>query len=361
MPPRPRSLSYVLSAPLRAFFTPRFEALASGLRSVGSALDQHATNTERAAAATEDAVRSELWRTRDELLAAHGVLARSIDQTVDAVTVLLERTDPATMESSEHLARQIATFLGRRSSGDFDPDRDGTLRGLDDELAAIANFALSHRSWASQAGLWFNPPVSVEHAAHGVRLADVNERIGEVPFVHAALGSLPPGSSILDVGATESTVAFGLASLGHQVTALDPRPYPFDHENLTVHVGPLETLPPGEPYDAVVFLSSVEHFGLGAYDLPVDDGADVSALRLARERVRPGGLLVLTTPFGDVPTNEVQRTYTPDQLALLLDGWEILEQSYLTQTSRTHWHRVENVPDLRGAHVALVRARRPQA
>jgi len=161
---------------------------------------------------------------------------------------------------------------------------------------------------------------------------------------------------VLDVGSTESTVAVSLASLGYQVTAVDPRPYPLAHRNLHVHVGLIEEFEDDTAYDAAVLLSSIEHFGVGAYDLQEAEQADRLAMRRVGELVRPGGLLVLTTPYGISSANDLERTYSPRQIDELLEGWNVVERSYLTRASSIEWIHTPLLDDLSGDHVVLVSA-----
>lgn len=361
-----------LTGPIRGFFNPRFIAMANSLEALDRKVDalsselrgDSATGSALSRAISDTVtgqVRGSLDDQHADLLGAVGLLGRSVDQSVDQLAVLIDRTDPERASDADHLAAQLAQVVRAGVGLAFDESVSGTVAQLDQRNADVANFALSHRGWASQSGLWFNPPISVEHAPGGLRVADINERVAELPFVHSALGPLPRGSRVLDIGATESTVAIGLASLGHRVTAVDPRPYPLGHPNLTVHIGPIETFAPGEPFDAAVFLSSIEHFGLGAYGLPVDDDADVAALRRVRDLLRPGGHLVLTSPYGDAPTTDLQRTYRPEQVDAMLEGWDVQERSYLSKVNRTEWVWSPTLEDLTGSHVVLVHATKPTA
>ena len=203
------------------------------------------------------------------------------------------------------------------------------LDAIDAGASAFLNYAGSHQGPLADAGLWVNTPITVEWQEGGARLGSVNERILEQPFVFAALGDLAPGTRVLDVGGAESTVALSLASLGYRVTVAEPQGYPFRHPNLTVHQGPIETLAPEAPFEAVVLLSAIEHFGLGHYPGaapagPSDGGgADVAAMAHVAGLLAPGGRLVLTTPYGPAAVNEVERTYDRDGVLRLLEGWRI--------------------------------------
>lgn len=202
------------------------------------------------------------------------------------------------------------------------------LDAIDAGASAFLNYAASHQGPLADAGLWVNSPVTVEWQEGGARLGSVNERILEQPFVFAALGDLAPGTRVLDVGGAESTVALSLASLGYRVTVAEPQGYPFRHPNLAVHQGPIGTLTPAEPFDAVVLLSAIEHVGLGHYpgtgpEAGDPDGADVAAMGHVAGLLAPGGRLVLTTPYGPAAVNDVERTYDREGVLRLLDGWRI--------------------------------------
>ena len=220
-----------LSKPFRHFFNVRFEAINGEIKLVQARIDSlHADLEESSpaagsAGATSDslaAVTTVIDARHGDLLAVASLLGRAVDTAVDGVDVLLDRTDPG----SDRFIGDALTPIVVKEEGTaepFDPAVRGTVAALGADDAAIANYSASHLGWASQAGYWFNPPISVAHAEGGVRIGDVNERIAEIPYVFAALSRLPMGSRILDVGSTESTVAVSLASLGYQVTALEIR------------------------------------------------------------------------------------------------------------------------------------------
>jgi len=362
-----------LSTQFRKFFNVRFEALNGEIKLVQAQLDDLRTELSRVPVAATGEGRSTesspaiasagpVLKAIDDrhvdTLAAAALLGRSLDIAVDGLDVLLDRTDAGSPSfigrSAEPAADPVAT-----PAAVFDPQTRGELARLTAEDAAVANFATSHLGWASQAGYWFNPPVSLAHAAGGVKVGTINERIAENPFVYAALAGLPVGARVLDVGSTESTVAISLASLGYQVTAVDPRPYPLEHPNLRVHIGLVEEFTDEMPYDAAIALSSLEHFGLGAYQLPTARRADQVALDRIRDLLTPGGRLVLTVPYGDAPTTDLERTYRPDQLDDLLTGWDVTQSAFLTRRSPVEWVRVETVTDLSASNVAMIVARKP--
>ncbi len=259
------------------------------------------------------------------------------------------------IDDLDRMGRDMLAGLGWRDV----PAPGGALEHLDASRAAYLNWASGPEGYASQAGVWFNPPVPVEHAAGVVRPLLVNERILEQPFVFGAVAGVPAGSRILDVGGSESTVGLSLATLGHDVTIVDPRPHPLAHPNVHHAACRLDELPePATPFDAAVVLSAVEHFGLEHYGLDaIDERLDLAALAALRDLVRPGGLLVLTVPFGIAAVDDFQRVYDEDGLAELLDGWEVQTSLRAGRVDHLTWQLgVAPTPDQHG--VALVTARR---
>jgi 2-polyprenyl-3-methyl-5-hydroxy-6-metoxy-1,4-benzoquinol methylase len=235
---------------------------------------------------------------------------------------------------------------------------DGTTEDLDRPAADLLNYAASHRGFAAQEELWLNPPLVVEHGEREVRLSTVNERIVEIPFAMGAVSRLEAGARVLDFGSSESSLALSLASLGFAVTALDLRTYPFAHPRLEVIASPIEDwdAEPGS-FDAALCVSTLEHVGLGWYGDPRHEaGGDRVALDRISELLKPGGLLVLTVPYGAPSVDALQRRYDRRALDALLEGWEILERRVVEQVDQLIWAPVE---ESSAVAVALVMARRP--
>jgi hypothetical protein len=289
-------------------------------------------------------------------------LARALDRRVDAVVAALDKrlgrrgavTLHDRLDVVDERADRILAALGERGGG-----RGPRLSELDAAAAAFLNRATGPEGYAAQAGLWFNPPVPVEHRAGAVEVLHVNERIVEVPFVVRATAGC---HRVLDLGGGESTVGLSLASLGHEVTVVDPRGLALEHPLLTVLAGTVDELDAGE-FDAAVALSTVEHVGLEAYGLlPGPADADRGTLDGAFERVRPGGRLVLTVPYAPrAARSAFQRVYDAPALAGLLGRWERPEVTYARRLDRHTWVAERDAGAIGPGDeaVALVVAHRP--
>jgi len=298
---------------------------------------------------------------RDRLKRATGwpgrrLLDKRVLWLVSLVEDRLGRSDVTVhdrLEDLDRLARGQLQGLGFLKLDTGAPGR--RLADLSAPVAGALNWAEGPDGYAAQAGLWFNPPVPVEHRAGGAGILLVNERIVEQPFVFAQVGAAP--QRILDLGGAESTVALSLASLGHDVTVVDPRGYPVAHPNLTVAPVRLEDHEPSGTYDVAVALSAVEHFGLGHYEAGPPSQDARAALARLREVVRPGGRLVLTVPFGaDASVDHFQRVYDLAGLEELLAGWRVEQRRAAWQVERTQWRLGTCEEPLGACGVALVTA-----
>jgi SAM-dependent methyltransferase len=306
--------------PARRFFDPRFAGL-------------------------EAAVRENVQATLD----ATDLIGRSIAEVRAAVDEANSRLVNVQAEAEKASGSYFERLLSGRPSD------------LDDKAAALLNHEGGSLGLAAQSGLWFNPPVSIEYRPGAVELGHVNERAAEIPYVFRGLAGLSPGARVLDVGAAESTVAFSLASLGYEVTALDPRPYPFSHPRLVTVTSALGDWDSDRVFDAVICLSTIEHVGLGAYGLEAgQDRADLAAMRRLHELTRPGGRLLLTTRFGKAGADSFQRTYDRDGIAELLTGWKVEDETFVCRADDATWIVAEPDDEPGEELVAMVTATRPE-
>lgn len=330
---------------LRPAVDRRFDAVDDGLRTVRTDMtdlvDRVSSDTQTSAefAAT---FRRSTDRMRDELAAMWAFLAAGPEPRF---AELLRRSASGDGQADIELAKLLYEQLAGLSDR-IVGEHEGVRLPIGPGTADFLNWSNGHQGPAAQAGVWFNPPVTVFHHDGTVRANDVNERIVEIPYVMGAVASLPEGSHVLDFGATESTVSLSLASLGHDVVAADLRPYPLAHPRLRSVVGPIEQWSgPDRPFDAVVCLSALEHVGLGAYEeAPSDLGLDRAIAERFKRWLRPGGELVLTAPYGTWEVGETQRVYDAAHLDELLAGWRIVDRAVCLQTAHDRWERADGEP-----------------
>lgn len=335
----------------RWFFDPRFDQLGTRIEGRLDELSNLSQQTQTEANALSEAIAETLTflnRNNKELAAA-----------------LADVTEPG--GRIDRLSRELQRLIGKVE--DLDRHVTAIPEGLDSlglRDSVLLNHAESHTGFGAENGLWFNPAVNLRYSTGNVQLGEVNERIVEVPYVFEAMAGLDIGSRVLDVGCAESTVAFSLASLGYEVTGIDLHPYPFRHPNLVTVTSAVEDWECPEAYfDAIVCLSSIEHFGLGVYGEDETDGLDILAMERISLWARPGAILALTTPFGQYTVSSQQRTYDMPALNRLLAGWKVDDiHTAIRLEDGSGWMVVdgarsfEDVNDVRHPAVILVTAQR---
>src|SRR4051794_1623942 len=143
--------------------------------------------------------------------------SRLIERRQEELGVLIGTFGAASNESLAFLGRQIREFegaLGELTSrmasveGTVEDtigpvmlsrrlqELQGGVELIDDDAAALLNYAEGHRGFAAQRGVWNNPPLSLEYVKGDVRLGSVNERIVEIPYAFRALAGLEPPAAI---------------------------------------------------------------------------------------------------------------------------------------------------------------------
>ena len=223
---------------------------------------------------------------------------------------------------------------------------DATCNRLVRETLQAAD---SHTGPKAKAGLWFNEPVKVRYDEAGHPFCgDTTERIIEKAWVLRNLADVPGGARILDVGCSESTLSIELASNGYQVTGIDVRPYPLQHPGFQfvqadICDSPLESA----SYDVVIALSTIEHLGLGWYGDSQDESSDHVAMQQIHRLLKPGGLLLMTVPYGQRATTPVHRIYDSESLHRLLEKFEIQNAEYGMKMDDRTW--ISPVPEERAA------------
>lgn len=314
----------------RKFFDPRFLTLESEITTAFSTLESDVASTNaalQAVLAGDAAVRDAITLTNARISSVEAYLADA-QAKLDFLLADISAIRPAV----ENLPRNLSL-----------PSTTDQISGGD---ADLLNHAESHRGFRSQAGLWFNPPDVVRYSPGSVELSVMTERSIEVPFVISNVTALREvGASVLDVGCAESLVPLELASLGYDVTGIDLREYVLDHPNLTTVATPLEDWHSEEAFDVIICLSSIEHFGLGTYgEDAVDQRLDHAAMRMLLDRSKPGGLLVMTIPFGETEVTPVQRMYDRDDIEELLEGWAI-DTFQVAVPAAQGWVIADDIPE----------------
>ncbi|MHB8155405.1 MAG: class I SAM-dependent methyltransferase [Candidatus Omnitrophota bacterium] len=182
-----------------------------------------------------------------------------------------------------------------------------------------------------------------------IKKASLNERIIEIPFAIDALAGITKSSRVLDLGCMESVLPLFLAGLGFQVTGFDFRQYPYQVPNFKFVQGSILDLPFEQGFfDAVTCVSTIEHIGIGFYNDPKDNlSSDVKGMLEIKRVLKPGGLLILTVPFGRAFVSNQQRIYDQQGLDKLLAGFSVNTIKFFKNTQavkgNNYWEQIQPV------------------
>ena len=153
------------------------------------------------------------------------------------------------------------------------------------------------------------------------------------------------GGTVLDIGCSEGIASVLLAARGSIVTGVDIHPeaiaYAQELAETMLDDGAsrptfrvddvLDWESPGPTYDAVILGEVIEH---------VDEPARM--MQLACQSVRPGGRLVLTTPWGHFPAPDHRQTFfLSDVLELLPSDFDVEDLDVVDSYIRLRAHRPE--------------------
>ena len=169
-----------------------------------------------------------------------------------------------------------------------------------------------------------------DYLKHIVKWEVFSERIIENPIIIQHLPLKP--SKILDVGSRYSQVPLEMASLGHEVYALDIEDYLFKHKNLKFVKGDIrKTKFERGFFDVVTIISTLEHVGMGktSYgDLEERDG-DVTAMAEIWRILKPGGIVLITVPFGKAKFLPFMRIYDKARIKKITTGFKVTKEIYM--------------------------------
>ena len=165
----------------------------------------------------------------------------------------------------------------------------------------------------------------------------------EWSYVAARVGRFAgPGKSILDFGAGSGFLSLAAGSTGARVLAIDlmPQQFPLSYPNIEFRqVDVMDLREENGLFDLIMNCSTIEHVGLAGRYRSADrlDG-DIEAMAKLRSLLAPDGHMILVLPVGqDATFSPLHRVYGKNRLPKLLDGYRVLESSYLRKNARNEW------------------------
>jgi 2-polyprenyl-3-methyl-5-hydroxy-6-metoxy-1,4-benzoquinol methylase len=162
-----------------------------------------------------------------------------------------------------------------------------------------------------------------------------DQRPAEYAWILQQLSLLSRGSNVLDVGCSESVLSHVLVMRGFKVTGLDLRDYPFRTRQMSfVKRNIADTGFADDYFDGIVVVSTIEHVGLDVYGQHVLDSAlDVKAMSELTRILKPGGIVLVTTPFvgkAETRITRTERQYGFSRLEKLIGDLSVVREDYFS-------------------------------
>jgi SAM-dependent methyltransferase len=170
------------------------------------------------------------------------------------------------------------------------------------------------------------------------------DRFIEYPF---AMRNLPkPPARVLDIGCAGSFFPLELAAMGYEVWGVDRREYAIINKMkfgnfYFIHSDILDYLKDSMLFwDAITCISTLEHIGIGGRHGEVgQEDKDLKIVDYARARLVPGGLFLLTIPYGKariIPQD--QRIYDYDRVEQIKKDFTVLAEEYYALADNGEWY-----------------------
>lgn len=160
-----------------------------------------------------------------------------------------------------------------------------------------------------------------------------SQRAIEYPWLLDQLKLLKSRAIVLDVGCAESLLSHELTARKFKVIGVDIRDYPFKSKRMNFVKGNVTNAGfRSDVFDAIIIVSTIEHIGLNAYgQVNLDEEGDVKAASELYRILRPGGVVIVTTPYiGNEPfrLEPGERNYNRERLTRLVSDFRTSKEDY---------------------------------
>lgn len=130
-------------------------------------------------------------------------------------------------------------------------------------------------------------------------------------------------SSLLNIGSRADKTVEAFTIKGHTIVGIDILQDDREIENYEFRIGDLLDMHFDEKFDCIYAVSSIEHSGLDCYEQTnVDADADLKIVEKIFGLLKPGGIMLITVPYGKFTSGKDWRVYDDDRLAKLVGDYD---------------------------------------
>ena len=126
---------------------------------------------------------------------------------------------------------------------------------------------------------------------------------------------------MLNIGSRADKTVETFTKKGHSIVGIDILPDNREIENYEFRIGDLFDISFDEKFDCIYAISSIEHTGLNCYEqVHIDEDGDFKIVDKMFDLLNPGGIILITVPFGRFPKSKYWRVYDTNRLTDLIGG-----------------------------------------
>ncbi|MFH0853963.1 MAG: class I SAM-dependent methyltransferase [bacterium] len=135
---------------------------------------------------------------------------------------------------------------------------------------------------------------------------------------------------LLDIGSTKGDNLYELLPKTIEINCININEKKFKHKEIKFFKGDIRnTFFPDNYFDCATCISTLEHIGVsGRYGNGEDREGDIKAMKEIRRTVKPGGILILTVPYGIRDVLPINKLYNKKRIEKLLEGFNIINNEF---------------------------------
>jgi len=148
------------------------------------------------------------------------------------------------------------------------------------------------------------------------------ERIVEYGWILSNLNIC--NGDILDIGSCQTYFPIMLGGLGHNVIGVDLEPSFLGHPNVSFERSNIFSHTFRQKFDRITLISVIEHIGGKDNDIKMMQ-------EIIKPLLKPGGKVLITTPYGKPRTISPFRVYNRERILKFSEGYKIEIEDYFAK------------------------------
>ncbi|MCK5320170.1 DUF268 domain-containing protein [Candidatus Parcubacteria bacterium] len=135
---------------------------------------------------------------------------------------------------------------------------------------------------------------------------------------------------LLDVGSTACDLLYELLPETIEINGINLNKQTAKNNKIKLSQGDIRnTGYQNDYFDCITCISTLEHIGVsGRYNSDNDHDGDIKAMQEMKRILKPGGILLVTVPYGTKDVLPINKLYNKNRIEKLFNGYDIVEQKF---------------------------------